>query len=375
MANILPREVLFNDGEGLEPDDLNVLQRRLVALISDGILAHHARLSDDGHGGASSSHLFAIGNSGAPYAGAGAAEVLFRAGPVFRRLAGAIDGEDPITLLYFLDQDEPTQAHAAAGAGLERWDLYSIELAQEDADPADDVSRDFKDAVTGALSTQTVGKIRKVAATITVTAGAEAAVGAAVEPATPAGHVKLAAVRVDDSGSAFDPTTDIRDYRVPALGWTVHSVPGCQFGRDPSHWPEDGPGIIIADAGGARDAWAHLPTIGGARRVVEIGLGSNILGGSAAAARLMRMNMTGSILGAVEDELAVITGSLLSAGTNAFRTYDVLGSLGTPLWANGYAAGYAVEVAGGSPRSVALKVTSGASTADMLLLARFWVAG
>lgn len=373
MADILSKEVLFNDGEGLDHADLNDLQRYARALVADGILAQHARLGDVGHGGASASHLFAIGNAGAPYAGAGTAEALFRPGTVFQRLAGNFTGDDPQTLIYYLDQDEPTQAHPAAAAGMERWDLYSIALAQEDADPADQVSRDIKDAITGALSTTSMGKVRKVAATIALTQGTEVASGA-VEPALPAGHLKLAAFRVYDGMGAFDPTTDIRDYRVPALGWSVPTIPGGQFGYL-TGWGKGEPGTIAADGSGARKAWAHVPMSGASRRLIQVGLGSSLIAGSGAIAELMRVDLTASILGAVETLIETITGSLLSAGTNAFRTYDVVGSLGTPLWTNGYAAGYAVDRVAARPESLALKVTSGATHADQFLVARFWIAG
>ena len=107
----------------------------------------------------------------------------------------------------------------------DRWDLIAVKVDQAFGPM---VTRDFKDAVTGAETSQTVQPTVVQRLTVQVVPGTPAA--SPVEPALPAGYVRWAAVLVPHGIGAnplSNSNSQIRDYRHP-LGFRTHDV----FGRD-----------------------------------------------------------------------------------------------------------------------------------------------
>ena len=109
------KEVLFGDGEGLYHVDFNNLQRFAQTLISDGVLA----MACPGAGAGvnmMTEHLYALGNSGAPFENLpGTLTPNFVGGLVAQRPLNVFpDGNDPTVLLYMLETGEATVARPAA---------------------------------------------------------------------------------------------------------------------------------------------------------------------------------------------------------------------------------------------------------------------
>jgi hypothetical protein len=104
---------------------------------------------------------------------------------------------------------------SAAGVGLQRYDLITVKL--EDID-GDSEPRDFKDGVTGALSTSSLSKKRAVRATFDVTQGTAAA--SPTIPSVPAGVQLVFVVKVDNTQ-----ITEVRDCTFPVGRPTMSSLP------------------------------------------------------------------------------------------------------------------------------------------------------
>jgi len=333
------KEVLWNDGEGLAFEDLNNAQRFMRALIGDGFVSHAARTGDIDTPGMSTSHLYTSGNAAAPFAD----NVTNRrsrnlAGVVTQRISGSTpDGSDSQVLSYYLAADEAAFTHPAATVN-PRWDVVSVGLAYANADSQ---SRDFKDAVTGVITAPSFSKQRRVIATVTRTAGAENA--SPVEPAAPAGHVKLAAFKVTPGMTLFDfKSGEVRDYRMPlgpvsayevvGKNWAYSSAAAHTFAADGS--------LTIPASGSAQ---GFCPVQGASKRIVEIGFMKSGAGNNAAALTLARRFSLGT-LQFVRDLTS------LSGNNDNWETFDILANHGEPLWATGYAVGFP----GGGPFSVGL---------------------
>lgn len=366
MPNIF-KEVLFNNGEGIAFEDENNLQRFLYAMINDGILSHSQQHSPIDVGGMSAGHLYAIGNSAAVYAGASNRQSRYRRGMIFQRIDPAVPtGDDAKVLGYYFSESEADHVHAAAVTN-PRWDLVSIGLFYANADTQ---TRDFKDAVTGLITGQSFSKQRRVAATITVTPGAENA--SPVEPALPAGHVKIAALRVSPGMTTFDPTTDIRDYRMPLGPSTVVDVPGMQWAHQPAQEniaSDNGQLSLVA----AANATAICTLGGSAKRLVTVGLG-RVTGTTAPSVfDLVRISSIATRT-TLRDLLPIYAGAV------GYTEFDVLASHGTPLWSNGFAAGYANSRVTGVPSTttesrLGIRMTVGGAAGPIVTLARFVFVG
>lgn len=345
MPGIIGKEVLWNDGEGITFTDLNNMQRYMSAMILDGIISRMAR----SFGGADVQgtqttfplvYCFCVGNDAAPYAGAGAREIKNLAGTIYQRLDNTPDGNDPGMLAYYVTADEYGQTLAAAVTN-PRWDIVTVKLEQIDNDVADEVSRDFKDATTGVVTSEDIVKKRKVKATFTVTAGAENA--SPVQPSIPAGHVLVAAFLVTPAMSAFDPRADIRDWRVP-LGYRCDQVNAKSMLKNESFWTD----AIFWMESTTDDAFAYaLCPAGGLCRVMGFTVaGGKMVGATASTATLVRLPSTDQTIAPVtivEMRSAVFPSTGFKNAEVSLAPVSESGSLAYPLWSNGFTAGYAVE--------------------------------
>lgn len=360
---IMPKTVLFSDGEGLEFADLNNMQRFAEALIGDGIVGCAApQLELNDAAGMRIEHLYAFGVSGAPFENVtGTRTPNFLAGLVAQQVAsGPPDGNDSQVLLYYLANDEPSVARPAAVTN-PRWDVVSILLAQANADSQ---SRDFEDASTRAVTTTTTNKQRRVEATITWTQGAENA--SPVEPSIPAGHVKLAAFRVVPAATLFDPETDIRDYRMP-IGPVTSLVSQWQYAisqSGTSDWAQLASGHISTFGAASNETIFSPCPVTEVKRLIAVAIHRADGTGTSTTALTRRVESS------TDTVLKTITADLPSSSN--YSEYDILGQFGTPLWANGYAAGYAVERAATNRTSVRLRFVADGVTTPMVLGVTRW---
>lgn len=228
MADILPKELLFNDGEALEHTDLNTLQRQIQAYLADAILGGYPMVTGisarefDLQPSSAHRSVVSFGNGGAvkPPSGIPNREVDFQQGLIGVPSSSSISsnpttGDAPATLWYYMTADDVPDKVRPNITTNPRWDLLTVELAEVDDNST---SRDFRDAVTGALSSQSFNKRKKVQATFTWTQGTEAA--SPVEPAVPANNYKICAVKItgDVPFTALGTTADsytVRDHRIP----------------------------------------------------------------------------------------------------------------------------------------------------------------
>lgn len=166
------KEVLFNDGEALTSADLNSLQRRLNSMVSDGVFGSQMR-PFSGHNTSSTvptSTVFSIGNAGAVHRHGTDNTVAFVDGMIFMTLAAGTAGEEPYVVPVYLDSTTlPNQTYTGASAN-PRWDTLYIEVNEVQNT---NTARDFKDAITGALTTSNIDKERLVEITLDWVQGTE----------------------------------------------------------------------------------------------------------------------------------------------------------------------------------------------------------
>lgn len=378
MANRLPKEVLFHDGEGVHQGDLNLAQRYMLSFTLDGFLAQVARtgVSDLG---ALTTHLYAVGFSGAPYGHASTNRTSRNMqGLVLQRLATSQpSGDDPQFLAYYIDADEAGFLHDVAAVN-PRWDLISIQLEQIDSDVADNATRDVEDATTRVVTSATRVKKRKVKATITLTKGTEAA--SPVEPALPSGHVKLAAFRVPVGLTTFNAKTDIRDYRMP-IGFGEEWVPGSDSGFISAQWTQSISRQITHVAGAASTALNFPRHVARSRRVIGVGIGAYAFASTAHTMDIGRMDAHAgaSAFTSIESLVLNVGNFYRVAGWSTFEPAQ-------PLWANGYAAGFAVTYESGgtipgigqslpAPEIVCFRFISDTTNTIVLSGIRWFIAG
>jgi len=381
------KELLFNDGEGLDVNDLNSLQRFLRSGFLDGIVRHLGRTSDGQFGGIGDTYspngafpgLNVFGHHCAPLASATALRVDPRAG-ILMQSTGTPDGNDPKTLLYSATAAELQTLHTAGDGSNPRYDLVSVQLSHGNGDPE---SRDFEDGTTRVKSSTTPNKRRNVTLTKTLTVGTPA--GSPTIPSTPANHVPLYAVLVPTSHSGVHLNTNIIDYRLPLGSYTVDVFAKDAYNRNAysGSWNNTtgvAYGVTEAAASGAK-LWLvphMLKSVHSRLSAVSV-VGSE---NSAASTYLLRrmfplqgagtslLDMSGT------DGLANSLRHSVVSGSTEAPNFDLLG-LGHVVWANGYTSPegnqYGAPAVNGTSR-IALEIESGANL-DAWVMARFHFIG
>jgi hypothetical protein len=349
------------------------MQRHIHATVFDGIMAGWAIQDDIDATGPSIDNMYCLGNGGAPYAADTGLTIKNLRGLVLQRTADSVPiGTDPQFLSYYLEDDEYSSTLAAVTTD-PRWDIVCIKLEQESADAADQELRDFEDALTRELTTSNVIKKRKVKATIQVVTGTEDV--SPVEPATPAGFVKIAAFQVRFGETEFDPKLDIRDYRVP-VGFREYHTIGRNFGYLPADWTESYLHLVSV-TGSGEIALSECPVAGGGYRVMAVGYGLYYTTGTPAV-RLCRLDYSKIQFDGILD--GVFTVEDLTPTSGWAIAVPTL-----PLWANGYAAGYAVDKTQfsgtgdanitGLPESAGLRILSQGGDTVRVIGSRFYICG
>ncbi len=202
MSTDAYRDLLFNDGEGITHGDLNNARAFLGARLFDQIMEHHAGASavlttdpdlwsEQGEDTDLTSLIYTLtGGDGVLKQGSSATKIGTYGGTIFQKIATA-DGEEASFIPYTLGENEFDLTIGAGHATLKRIDIVQVKLEYVEGDSE---SRDYKDAITGALTTTTPDKTRRVQATISLKAGT-----AATPPTYPdpdAGYAVLGAVLV-----------------------------------------------------------------------------------------------------------------------------------------------------------------------------------
>lgn len=221
--------ILFNDGEGLEFGDLNNIQAQCRRTLFDQVLWHLANpfehpnlgaVPEDGWtpGTEYGSTIRPLRQAGMAYR-VDATQMFVFGGLFIDTNNGPLDADDN-TALVAASNNVALTGVAAAAAGLYRRDLIQARITLG-SDPA--TSRDFKDAVTDALSTSSIVKRQDLSVEIQVktnlTEGTLAAANDADNlPSPDSGWSVLGAFLVDDTGIVSG-DENYWDYRKPWGPW------------------------------------------------------------------------------------------------------------------------------------------------------------
>lgn len=374
------KEVLFNDGEGIDFADFNALQRRLRSQLWDMATGSLARLWEvDNIGGApnlvpSNAHLWTVGSGCYPRVKTGVARSITNAPGILAQGDGTYtDPTDTHLNATWLAADDLQTQFADNASGNPRYDIVQVKIDYL-ADGA--TNRDFKDANSLVVTSQSMNKTRSVRLTFSTKQGTPA--GSPVEPTPDSGFLKWCAVLIPNGiGSGDILATNIRDYRMP-VGMRVMDIMGHNLSYDTTQWSTGVTGRIDALGGVARTARAHPEGAWMSGRLLRVGMMATILGGSAATAQLVRTDFLSG--GVVDNNLVTITSDLINVGGGrTYREHNPLAASNGPFWLNGYQAGLAVNQGFAPPESssfnkLAMLFTSGTG-ADIVYFVRFVFAG
>lgn len=216
MAQPIVKEMLFSNGEGIDNADFNGLQRYLSARINDISLIPHLRGSGNEWAvTADQTQLYVLGAGAPPFAEVANRRVVCDEGALVWVNSSVPDGSAPVVLIHWVSYAD-IDVTIDVGGVQDRYDVISVKVEEEANNAADQESRDFKDATTGVITSQSLYKKRRTKLTVQVTKGVEGA--SPTEPATPSGFKKWCAVKVPAAFNApfTQMETYFRDYCVPA---------------------------------------------------------------------------------------------------------------------------------------------------------------
>lgn len=223
-TNEQQESVLYNDGEGVVFGDFNDMQRlaerRMLDYLTESFMLH-GRLSTSAPKLRPISNAISIQANGTPDL-----TVKVQPGAILWRPAADPGQPDPFTVMHNLDAVESFTVPTADGSN-PRWDIISAKVEYDplDTGSVDAVTRDFKDAITGALTSPVTDKRRRTLLTMTYTTGTPA--GSPTEPSPPAGEEVFCRVEVATSATQIF-SDNIVDKRFPA-GMTRIFIPNTQW--------------------------------------------------------------------------------------------------------------------------------------------------
>lgn len=221
--------VVWNDGEGLVHTDFNDQQAYGRKTLYDFLLWNFASADENPLIGSNPDDLWtpgsgAYGSTIRPLRGAGtlnrltASSVRVYGGMFLELTDGPFDADDSISLLAAAVNTDFTGI-AAASAGQNRRDLVQARIVLDNA-PTE--SRDFKDAVTGALSTSAIVKRADLNVEFSIKTGTEGTPATILNPTNlgnpDAGWSVIGAILVDDTG-VVSGDQHYWDFRRPWGSW------------------------------------------------------------------------------------------------------------------------------------------------------------
>jgi hypothetical protein len=368
------KDVLFNDGEGLDYNDLNNIQRYERARFYDLFLGQMMRGTVGGsdvlstcaaRASIDATQLYAHGWGGAAKIfsnGAGGPNLQLKnfSGLIATYGGGALTGLAPQVLPYHLDNEEVNPTFAAADPTNPRWDLVQIKINAEAGGTS--TTRDFQDAFTGALTSTSFNKRFGSSITWNVKTGTPA--GSPTVPTPDAGFFRLWAVFIPaafgsnpiliDTGSTLNCP---RDYRLPmslaqAPGSWVHTQAKDSFGAWTYNNTDDRP---VATAGSQVQIWPC--PVRGHGRLVRLHVYGQLTAGANRKIELIRLVRltSGTTQVLLRDVSATsIVGSNMATNGGYVYFADV-GDI--PYWTSGYNSPYSSQV-----DQLAVRVTSQANT-------------
>jgi hypothetical protein len=358
--------VLFNDGEGIDHADFNTLQQMMRAQVADTLWSMHARLSEAQYVPTVNTQIWVpTGSHAMAKAGGSNLQVVSTAGLIAQyATATDPDGATPRMLQYWLAANDITQVCNAADATNPRFDLIAVKLTDGVASAS--TSKDFQDAITGAVTTTSFNKRTSTTLTVSYVPGTPA--GSPAFPAIPAGFAAWAYVYVPATyATTFVQDTHIIDVRHP-VGFRSIVIPAHDMGG----W--DAPASTLALAGtmevtegtGAGSVMRAMLPIGPTSRVMTVAAYGS---GSWATPVFKRYDY--SAAGISKNNIGTLPGFATISGPAMGGT---LSFTNPPVWGNGRHSPYNGSISGIDGNGVALEFTTGAA-GDKIRMARFYVLG
>lgn len=206
-------EVRWSDGQGITYQDLNDMQSYERAFMYDQIVGTNARALADYENYPSENWCFFQGAGAYPQPGGGARSVTNVAGTLWIKTPSVnFDGLTPTFLPVYVDDNVLFTDGTAivADATNPRWYTISLSVTRLGHDTQ---ARDFQDAITGVVTSQSVTTKTRMQLTKTVTAGTPAA--SPTPPSAPAGTVPWCMVYVPAAHATTLPNSSIADARIP----------------------------------------------------------------------------------------------------------------------------------------------------------------
>ncbi|HEY4178136.1 MAG TPA: hypothetical protein VGM90_14920 [Kofleriaceae bacterium] len=394
------RRVLISNGEGLDERDPNDMQTFAASqLVENLLMSAGSRALDNPISPLTifDGEIGDVWNAGTtpqstdvfcPYAGAGyvratsnARELTTVAGPVMQCIGDTFDGSGESVAMFRLGTS--TLTTAIGDATNPRVDLVEIKLEFVDADQE---SRDFEDAITGAKTTITPYKTRRVVCSIQINQGTPAANPS--YPTPTAGFAALAAVYVPASHNAVHSPDNLRDQRFPLGSVRVYDTPASDFYRPGgTPWTLNQEQYVVDAGSTAASVYAYCPAVGKNARLVGVSVYGRWGDGLATNVELVRT--LHQIPGTPAHTVLAAPSTSLCNGTAALRSIsaitisDQLNSgavhkglrvanrrVGVPMWMNGWPAGVTKPETASEPTTVTklgLKITSQSTTDPALV--------
>jgi len=364
-ANIITphSSVEYNDGEGLVHTDLNAQQAQMNARFTD-VLGSGLNSSGDYPSivaSISSTSTLFVPKAGQAYLSPGAGLTLNMA-------SGWIGQKNPLFSTFDGTNPELIMARVELGAGPHftldaadvvnpRIDLVQVRLSEV---ANSSISRDFKDAVTGFLTTQVQNKSKSVQVEFSIKVGTPAA--SPVAPVVDAGWALMAKITVQANATVVA-TPDLLDMRMPMKTYTYrmnHTALGL-------HQPGVAWDVVTADRASKLDnslnkALAFCPAGFSNMRVIGVFLNA-VIAGNDSSAKLVSYTDSVAVSTVVED----MTSTLVPGGGLFGLAYTAVNPQ-RPIWSNVYGVHENLTDSVGFPvshslfRRVALEIGGGSGS-------------
>lgn len=383
------KSVHFNDGEGLDFNDLNALRRLIQKEAGDHLYGRMIQLRNQapdwsaywGQGAATS--IITFGAALQMNVGGASRTISFEGGSLLLSNAGSAaeppydDASYSTRLCYPISFWGQSIALAANASGSDRWDAIVIANADfNEGTTGDNENRDFMDAVTRAITTTSLPKrtyspagnnaLATPATLLTVVQGTPGAGKPSISGNQAVAYVKVPNGATQLGGSYALLRTDYEDWTTPA-GRVWIGMLGRDANRTAAgaltNWGSSGTVAIATNTGSSVAYWFPREMTG---RSDAKFLGVHIVheADEAFTAQIVRVNYDGT----ADTVLSTITVGTTDGQHREIMSY---GDATVPLWGNGTPAGRTLDLgtsAGTNPlgsashihSTLALKITSGA---------------
>jgi hypothetical protein len=285
MPTDIYQQFRFNNAQGVDPADLNLIQKFADAKALDQILSRYVGAlgsssldpdlaSTGGENPALTSLIYTLtGGDAIIKQGTTATRVGLTSGTIFQKIGNA-GGEDASFLSYFVDESDVDLTISAGHATLPRIDILQCKLEYVNANSEE---RGLQDATTRLITIQSIQTQRKVQATFSIKAGTAGATP--TYPAPDTGYALLASIRVpatwttgttpDGTGSS---SLGLRQCTMPLRTRTVSVSTREMIKRTAGNWTYSDPGGIWACLGApSTDLLAPCPA-GINERIIGVGI-------------------------------------------------------------------------------------------------------